>query len=39
MKTILIIIGVVIFLALVALFSIHEMKNAQELPPDDPNFK
>lgn len=34
----LIILGVVIFIALALLFSIHEMKNAQELPPDDPNF-
>ena len=38
MKTILIILGVVLFLVMVALFTIHEMKNAQELPPDDPNF-
>lgn len=38
MKTILIIIGVLIFIAFALLFSIHEMKNAQELPPDVPNF-
>lgn len=38
MKTILIVIGVVIFIADALLFSLHEMKNAQELPPDDPNF-
>lgn len=38
MTTILIILGVVLFLAMVALFTIHEMKNAQELSPDDPDF-
>ena len=37
MKAILITGGVVFFIALVA-WTIYEMKNAYELPPDDPNF-
>lgn len=36
-KTILIIRGVIIFIALIA-WTIYEMKNAYELPPDNPNF-
>ncbi len=37
MKSILIIGGVVFFIALVA-WTIYEIKNAYELPADDPNF-
>lgn len=37
MKTILIIGGVVLFIALIA-WTIYEMKNAYEFPLDDPNF-
>lgn len=37
MKTYLIIGEVVLFIAFIALM-IYKMKNAQELPPDDPNF-
>lgn len=36
-KTILIIGGVILFIALIA-WTIYEMKNAYELPLDDPNF-
>lgn len=36
-KTFLIIRGVTLFIALIA-WTIYEMKNAYELPPDDPNF-
>ena len=38
MTKILIILGVVILIVCALLFSFHEMKNAQELSPDDPNF-
>ena len=37
LKTILIIGGVVLFIALIA-WTIYEMKHAYELLPDDPNF-
>lgn len=36
-KTILIIGGVILFIALIA-WTIYEMRNAYELPPDDPIF-
>lgn len=38
MKTYLIIGGIVFFIALIA-WTIYEMKNAQERPPDDTTFK
>lgn len=36
-KTILIIVGAILFIALIA-WTIYEMKHAYELPPDDHNF-
>ena len=30
--------GVILFIALLSAYTNYEMKNAYELPPDDPNF-